>query len=233
MKLIKTNDTDKLNEISLQFTGIIVKNLTKVLEVENLSLNDLRNLFKELTDKEKDKVLEITINYQLQNLKDIITVEKYRELSRQVDDITDYYVWGKGEELDGIITEGDDIATDLLYKVLGHNGRTLELPIDISYIKKYCLTSNIKPNEIYDALIWIIIRYIGLERCYTWNNEHNKEIEDNITELEYIDKFLIFKKKSKQYFAKQENLCTFAAHDWMIPISCLKIHIIYINSKEQ
>lgn len=157
MKLIKTNDTDKLNEISLQFTGIIVKNLTKVLEVENLSLNDLRNLFKELTDKEKDKVLEITINYQLQNLKDIITVEKYRELSRQV----------------------DDIATDLLYKVLGHNGRTLELPIDISYIKKYCLTSNIKPNEIYDALIWIIIRYIGLERCYTWNNEHNKEIEEN------------------------------------------------------
>ena len=86
MKLIKTNDTDKLNEISLQFTGIIVKNLTKVLEVENLSLNDLRNLFKELTDKEKDKVLEITINYQLQNLKDIITVKKYRELSRQVDD---------------------------------------------------------------------------------------------------------------------------------------------------
>ena len=93
--------------------------------------------------------------------------------------ITDYYVWGKGEELDGIITEGDDIVTDLLYKVLGHNGRTLELPIDISYIKKYCLTSNIKPNEIYDALIWIIIRYIGLERCYTWNNEHNKEIEEN------------------------------------------------------
>ena len=178
MKLIKTNDAGKLNEISLQFTGIIVKNLTKVLEVENLSLNDLRNLFKELTDKEKDKVLEITINYQLQNLKDIITVEKYREISRQVDDITDYYVWGKGEELDGIITEGDDIATDLLYKVLGHNGRTFELPIDISYIKKYCLTSNIKPNEIYDALIWIIIRYIGLERCYTWNNEHNKEIED-------------------------------------------------------
>ena len=41
------------------------------------------------------------------------------------------------------------------------------------------------------------------------------------------------KKKSKQYFAKQENLCNFAAHDWMIPISCLKIHIIYINSKEQ
>ena len=43
MKLIKTNDTDKLNEISLQFTGIIVKNLTKVLEVENLSLNELNN----------------------------------------------------------------------------------------------------------------------------------------------------------------------------------------------
>ena len=41
------------------------------------------------------------------------------------------------------------------------------------------------------------------------------------------------KKKNKQYFAKQENLCTFAAHDWMILISCLKIHIIYINSKEQ
>ena len=41
------------------------------------------------------------------------------------------------------------------------------------------------------------------------------------------------KKKSKQYFAKQENLCNFAARDWTIPISCLKIHIIYINSKEQ
>ena len=43
-KIYNINNTDKLNEISLQFTGIIVKNLTKVLEVENLSLNDLRNL---------------------------------------------------------------------------------------------------------------------------------------------------------------------------------------------
>jgi hypothetical protein len=47
-------------------------------------------------------------------------------------------------------------------KVIGKNGRKLSLPIDISIIKEYCFSTELKEDQFYDALMWIILRYI----CY-------------------------------------------------------------------
>ena len=160
-----------------KITSKMVSDLSKVIEVQEFTLDDLTIIINDLKNEQKEKVIEEIINNQLNELKNNKDID-IRKVFKQVDDITDYFIKYYDDDSD-IVSECDQIADDLLFKAIGRNERKLELPIDISYIKKYCLTSNIKPNEIYDALIWIIIRYIGLERCYTWNNEHNKEIEEN------------------------------------------------------
>ncbi|MCI6266063.1 MAG: hypothetical protein MR598_04385 [Erysipelotrichaceae bacterium] len=121
------------------------------------------------------------INNQLQYLKQFITIDKYREVARQVDEITDYYTSQK-EDFNSVISEGDDIATDLLYKVIDHNERTIELPINISYIKTFCVSSNIKKEQLYDYLLWIALRYLAVSRCIKW--KESKEIYNNSKNLE-------------------------------------------------
>ena len=52
------------------------------------------------------------------------------------------------------------IADDILYKVMGHKDRKLELPVDVSIIEKYCFSTEIKKEQFYDALMWIALRYL-------------------------------------------------------------------------
>ena len=91
-------------------------------------------------------------------------MEQFREVSRDVDEITDYYA-SKKEEFDAVIEEGDTVANDILFKVIGKNGRKLSLPIDISIIKEYCFSTKLKEEQFYDALMWITLRYIDILRC--------------------------------------------------------------------
>ena len=93
-----------------------------------------------------------------------LTMEQFREVSRDVDEITDYYA-SKKEEFDAVIEEGDTVANDILFKVIGKNGRKLSLPIDISIIKEYCFSTKLKEEQFYDALMWITLRYIDILRC--------------------------------------------------------------------
>lgn len=89
-------------------------------------------------------------------------------MARDVDEITDYYA-SKKEEFDAVIEEGDTIADDILLKVIGKNGRKLSLPIDISIIKEYCFSTELKEEQFYDALLWITLRYVAISRCIIWN----------------------------------------------------------------
>ena len=83
-----------------------------------------------------------------------------------------------------VIEEGDTVANDILFKVIGKNGRKLSLPIDISIIKEYCFSTELKEDQFYDALMWIILRYIAISRCISWNKwlkeyEKNKDLENS------------------------------------------------------
>ena len=158
----KTNN--KIDEIS----KIIIKNaseeIKKIHGVLDLEFEDLYSFFENLSNDEKDEVISIIINKLLDNLKSKITMESYRKIARNVDEITDYYA-SKKDEFDVIIEEGDKIANDLLFKVIGYKGQQFDLPIDISCVKKYCLSSEIKKEQVYEVLMWIIIRYIAIDNC--------------------------------------------------------------------
>lgn len=174
--------TRSIDEISKAIIETANTELEKVLEVLDLEFEDLFFLIRNLSDNDKDKVISNIINELLENLKSNITMEKYREIARDVDDITDYYT-SKKEEFDVVIEEGDQIANDLLFKVIGRNDQKLDLPIDISCIKKYCLSSEIKKDQIYDVLLWIIIRYIAIERCLSWQEylkDYNANKQENL-----------------------------------------------------
>ena len=93
--------------------------------------------------------------------------EKYHEIARDIDEITDYYM-SKKEEFDVVIEEGDYIANELLFKVIGYNNQQLDLPIDVSCIRKYCLSSKIKTEQVYDVLLWIVIRYVTIQKCVSY-----------------------------------------------------------------
>ena len=158
-----------IEEVAKDITGVMENRLSKISEVLNLDLNEdvIKTIDNLSTNEERDKLMGIIINKQLEKLKKIITMEKFSDVSRDVDDITDYYA-SKKEDFDAVIEEGDHIANDILFKVIGHNDRKIDLPIDISMIKDYCFSSSLKENQFYDTLTWIALRYIAISKCISF-----------------------------------------------------------------
>ncbi len=127
------------------------------------------------------EIVEDAINNELEKIKSI-TMEQFKSVARDVDEITDYYA-SKKKEFDVVIEEGDTVANDILFKVIGYNGRKLSLPIDISIIKEYCFSTELREEQFYDALMWITLRYVAISRCLSWNEwlkdyEKNKALEN-------------------------------------------------------
>lgn len=165
-----------VEELSSSISRTMERDLTKVQEVLDLDLNDLIEIIDRLSNDDKDKVVSSIINKQLEKLKSI-TMEQFKSVSRDVDEITDYYA-SKKEEFDAVIEEGDYIANQLLSKVMENK---LEIPVDISIIKKYCFSTELKEKQYYDAFMWIALRYISISRCLIWQKcdeeyKKNKEL---------------------------------------------------------
>ncbi|MBQ8891613.1 MAG: hypothetical protein IJ068_01980 [Bacilli bacterium] len=175
-------DNKEVKEVARVISNTMERDLTKVQEVLDLDLNDLIQIVDRLDKSDQDEVYSIMINNELNNFKSM-SIEQFKSVARDVDEITDYYA-SKKEEFDAVIEEGDTVANDILFKVIGKNGRKLSLPIDISIIKEYCFSTELKEEQFYDALMWITLRYIAISRCISWNKwlkeyEKNKELENN------------------------------------------------------
>lgn len=153
-----------VEELASSLTKTMEINLSKVQEVLDLDINDLIDIVERLPIEDKDKVVSIIINNQLQKLKTTLTIKKYKEIVRDVDEITDYYA-SKKEDFDVVIEEGDNVSNDILLKVIGNNDRKIELPVDIDIIKNYCFSTELKEEQFYDTLMWIALRYIAISRC--------------------------------------------------------------------
>ena len=169
-------------EIASSISNTMDRNLNKVQDVLDLDLDELIQVVERIDNPKRDKVCSIMINNELKKLQSI-TMEQYRSVARDIDDITDYYA-SKKEEFDAVIEEGDTVANDILFKVIGKNGRKIKLPIDIKTIKDYCLSTEIKKEQIYDTLMWVALRYIAISRCLSWNEwlqeyERNKALENS------------------------------------------------------
>lgn len=169
---MKNEKTDYANKIATKMTS----NLSKVIEVQEYTLDDLTIIINDLKSEQKEEVIEEIINNQLNELKDKDD-KKIRKVFKQVDDITDYFIKYYDDDSD-IVSECDQIADDLLFKATGRNKRTLELPLKVSYIKNYCLSSNINNNQIFDSLVWIALRLVAISYCIKYNDSLENNTED-------------------------------------------------------
>ena len=161
---MKIKNIDYVQKITSKMTS----SLSQIVEIQEYDLDGLTMIIHDLKEEEKESVIEEIINNQLNELKSK-PEEKIRKVFRQVDEITDYFIKYYSDDSD-IVSESDDIANDLLFKALGKNERILELPINISYIKNYCLSSNIKNNQLYDSLVWIALRLVAINYCIRFND---------------------------------------------------------------
>lgn len=163
-----------VKEVARVISNTMDRDLNKVQEVLDFDLEDLIQIIDRLDKSQRDQVCSIMINNQLEKLKSL-TMEQFKNISRDVDEITDYYA-SKKEKFDVVIEEGDTIANDIIFKVIGRNGRKIDLPIDIKTIKDYCFSTELKEEQFYDALMWITLRYVAISRCISWNkaNENNQ-----------------------------------------------------------
>lgn len=161
---MKIDNIDYVQSITKKMT----LNLSNVIKVQSYTLDELTTSIQNLKNDEKEKILENIINNQLLELKNI-PEETIISVFKQVDEITDYFIKFYDDNSD-IVSECDDIANDLLFKSLGKNNRKLEIPINLSYIKNYCLSSNIKDNQLYDSLVWISLRLVAILHCIKYND---------------------------------------------------------------
>ena len=159
-----------------KITSKMVSDLSKVIEVQEFTLDDLTIIINDLKNEQKEKVIEEIINNQLNELKNNKDID-IRKVFKQVDDITDYFIKYYDDDSD-IVSECDQIADDLLFKAIGRNERKLELPVSSSYIKNYCLSSNISNNQLLDSLVWIALRLVAINYCIRFNNSLEENNED-------------------------------------------------------
>lgn len=115
------------NNYANKITNKMVSDLSKVIEVQEFTLDDLTIIINDLKNEQKEKVIEEIINNQLNELKNNKDID-IRKVFKQVDDITDYFIKYYDDDSD-IVSECDQIADDLLFKAIGRNERKLELPV--------------------------------------------------------------------------------------------------------
>ena len=120
MFMKKYNETNEVKpeELALLISNTMERNLTKIQEVLDLDIDDLIDIIERQSEEDRDKIISSIINNQLEKLKTSLTMKKYRDISRDVDDITDYYA-SKKESFDAVIEEGDTVANEILLKVIG------------------------------------------------------------------------------------------------------------------
>lgn len=170
-------------EICNSITNIVSTDLVKIMEVLDLNLDEIISKITELPDEKRNEVMGLLINNSLKELKKVLDIEKYPEIARKIDDITEYYQSKKNNFI-SIIEECDMVATDILYKIMGYKDRKLELPIDILAIEEYCFSTEIKKEQFYDALMWIALRYLTILQYIKyekWKNKYNNEKHIEVT----------------------------------------------------
>lgn len=154
-----------LNEYVDAVHNTIEEKIKTIRAIEyHYELTSIINNSKGLSKKEINSILESLINKYLELLKPIYSREKHKKISKEVDEITDFFSAGND---DTVISEGDLIADDLMAKVTGDNKRSISLPVKIEFIKDYCISSLISPKEIDDVLLWIILRLSTVYYCLT------------------------------------------------------------------
>ena len=98
-----------------------------------------------------------------------MSIKQFREIKLDIEEITDYYI-PNTSNLDLVVEEGDYIADDILNKILENGSNTLKLPIDVSSIIEYCISSKMEKEQYYNTLLWIAIKYSTILQYISYKN---------------------------------------------------------------
>ena len=168
-------DMQKNNELN-DYISTITNNFNNtILKIKDIKYHYyldklLTTKFNNLKEKDKELILEELINYYLTEIKNLKSQIPLKEISKQVNDIIDFFNFHKDDLKDNIdycsiIEEAEDIASDLSSKATNVNDRNIELPIKITFLKTYCISSNIKDNDIIRVLTWIVLKLSVIYHC--------------------------------------------------------------------
>ena len=58
-------------------------------------------------------------------------------------------------------------TNDLVQKVIGANERSIQLPIQLNFLKDYCISYLISPKNMDQVITWIILRHATTYYCLT------------------------------------------------------------------
>ena len=130
---------ENLNEYVKKISEVLDDKIKIITSIQYYyDLEKLTSFLNDLSNDDAEKVLEQLINEKLEEIKKSGKADKFRENNRLVDDVTEFF-YDNNEEEGAIIEEGSCVASDLILKTIGTNGRKIELPVKISYIKEYCI----------------------------------------------------------------------------------------------
>lgn len=167
-----------MKETYLQsYASIVENNIDKDLKVITSIVYkyDVKKIIEgidTLSSDEQDKVLEMCINNSLTKIqKSSLTKEQLKNMERNSDEIMDFY---QDEGLEELMEEATCVAYDLILKVSGHNNRKIELPVDINFIKSYCIHNIIKESDIQLTILFIVLNLSSICYCLE-HNDYSKE----------------------------------------------------------
>lgn len=128
---------------------------------------DLFDIFKNInkqTQDVKNDILEKLINkylFEIKNadIKNILDLEK-ENINSTLEFFSYEYFCQSEESMQyyDFENEADDIANDLINKVLGTNDRTIQLPLKINDIIQFHISSTIDKQDINKVLMWTIMK---------------------------------------------------------------------------
>lgn len=148
---------ENLNEYVKKISEVLDDKIKIITSIQYYyDLEKLTSSLNDLTNDDAENVLEQLINIKLEEIQKSNKADIFRENNRLVDDVTEFFYDNK-EENGAIIEEGSCVASDLISKVIGINGRKIKLPVKISYIKEYCISNIIEEKDIRKTLLWIVL----------------------------------------------------------------------------
>ena len=153
----------EISQAVIRNTGV---ELTKILDIKDIDLKYIFSYIDNLSDRDKNTVIISTINQLLETLKSRLTIDLYKRIVNNVNMIMDYI--NTIQDLHFNVYEVNDIADDFLFQVIENH--QFELPISLSCIKKFCLLKGMNQDQQYDTFIWLIIRYVAIDRCISCQN---------------------------------------------------------------
>lgn len=138
----------------------------KIMAIEyHYDLEKIFSITDNLSLKEKYSLYEVLINDYLKKIKLLENYPSMNDISKDINDITEFYDYTYGVDdqkeestLYEAMEEADDIVDDLYLKLIGFNGRNLELPIKLDDIINLQIRGIINSDDIEKVIYWVILK---------------------------------------------------------------------------